>query len=171
MALSSNYSQMSGIAPTPLCSVVLGWIDLDIEQGTDQYWYDLANALLAYGSQKKVYLSAAPQYPFNPNQLLPAINTRVFDYVWVQFYNNEQCDYGANVDALLARWNEWTNQVTTNQIFLGLPAATGAAKRGYIPPDVVTSQVLPSIKSSSKLLWDRFFDQQNGYSNAIKGSV
>ncbi|GKC01462.1 acidic endochitinase SE2-like protein [Tanacetum coccineum] len=162
-------------APRPLGSAVLDGIDFDIEQGTDQYWSDLANALLAHGSQKKVYLSAAPQCPFSPNQLLPAINTGVFDYVWVQFYNNEQCDYGANADALLTRWNEWTNQVTTKQIFLGLPAATGAAGRGYIPPDVVTSQVLPSIKSSSKyggvMLWDRFFDQQKGYSNAIKGSV
>ncbi|GJT95343.1 acidic endochitinase-like protein [Tanacetum coccineum] len=129
----------------PLGSAVLDGIDFDIEQGTDQYWSDLANALKAYGSQKKVYLSAAPQCPFSPNQLLTAINTGVFDYVWVQFYNNPQCDYGANADALLARWNEWTNQV------------------------------LPSIKSSSKyggvMLWDRFYDLQNGYSNAIKGSV
>ncbi|GJT95344.1 acidic endochitinase SE2-like protein [Tanacetum coccineum] len=159
----------------PLGSAVLDGIDFDIEQGTDQYWSDLANALKAYGSQKKVYLSAAPQCPFSPNQLLTAINTGVFDYVWVQFYNNPQCDYGANADALLARWNEWTNQVSTNQIFLGLPAATGAAGSGYIPPDVLTSQVLPSIKSSSKyggvMLWDRFYDLQNGYSNAIKGSV
>ena len=65
--------------------------------------------------------------------------------------------------------------MSTNQIFLGLPAAPGAAGSGYIPPDVLTSQVLPSIKSSSKyggvMLWDRYFDLQNGYSNAIKGSV
>nr|GFD57622.1 acidic endochitinase-like [Tanacetum cinerariifolium] len=59
----------------PLGSAVLDGIDFDIEQGTDQYWSDLANALKAYGSQKRVYLSAAPQCPFSPNQLLTAINT------------------------------------------------------------------------------------------------
>ncbi|XP_035831792.1 acidic endochitinase-like [Helianthus annuus] len=99
----------------------------------------------------------------------------LFDYVWVQFYNNEQCQYRANADALLARWNEWT-QVTTNTIFLGVPAASGAAPSGgYIPPDTLTSQILPSIKSSPKyggvMLWDMFYDKQSGYSDAIKGSI
>ncbi|KAI3792989.1 hypothetical protein L1987_35601 [Smallanthus sonchifolius] len=163
----------------PLGDAVLDGIDFDIESGTDQYWSDLANALNAYNSQKEVYLSAAPQCPFPgngvANQLYPAINAGLFDYVWVQFYNNPQCEYGSgNADALLARWNEWT-QLNTNQIFLGLPAAAGAASSGYIPPDVLTSQVLPSIKSSPKyagvMLWNRFYDQQNGYSDAIKSSI
>ncbi|KAJ0856251.1 putative chitinase [Helianthus annuus] len=169
-------------ATRPLGDAVLDGIDFDIEQGTDQFWSDLARALAAYSSQKKVYLSAAPQCPFpSPsgdvrNQLLPAIREGLFDYVWVQFYNNEQCQYGANADALLARWNEWT-QVTTSTIFLGLPAAaSGAAPSGgYIPPDILTSQILPSIKSSPKyggvMLWDRFYDKQSGYSDAIKGSI
>ncbi|KAI3800205.1 hypothetical protein L1987_35515 [Smallanthus sonchifolius] len=83
--------------------------------------------------------------------------------------------YGSgNADALLARWNEWT-PLNTNQIFLGLPAVEGAASSGYMPPDVLTSQVLPSIKSSPKyggvMLWNRFYDQQNGYSDVIKGSI
>lgn len=158
----------------PLGDAVLDGIDFDIESGTDQYWSDLARALTAYGSQKKVYLSAAPQCPFTDNQLITAIRDGLFDYVWVQFYNNEQCEYKTSADALLTRWNEWT-QVNTKQIFLGLPAATGAAGSGYIPPDILTSQVLPSIKNSPKysgvMLWDRFFDQGNGYSAAIKGSV
>ncbi|KAJ9539602.1 hypothetical protein OSB04_026108 [Centaurea solstitialis] len=158
----------------PFGAAVLDGIDFDIESGSGQYWDNLAQALAAHSSQKKVYLSAAPQCPIPDAHLDTAIKTGLFDYVWVQFYNNEQCDYGANADALLARWNEWT-QVNSPQIFLGLPAATGAAGRGYMPPDVLTSQVLPQIKSSPKyggvMLWNRFFDQQNGYSDAIKGSV
>nr|GEY68069.1 ARID DNA-binding domain-containing protein [Tanacetum cinerariifolium] len=42
---------------------------------------------------------------------------------------------------------------------ISLLISSEAAGRGYIPPDVVTSQVLPLIKSSSKyggvMLWDR----------------
>ncbi|KAK1409108.1 hypothetical protein QVD17_35633 [Tagetes erecta] len=144
----------------PLGDAVLDGIDFDIESGTDQFWSDLAKALIAYNSQKKVYLSAAPQCPFPVGD----------------FYNNGQCQYAAgNADALLARWKEWS-QLNIKQIFLGVPAATEAAPSGgYIPPDVLTSQVLPSIKSSPNyggvMLWNRYFDQQNGYSDAIKGGI
>ncbi|KAL8192722.1 hypothetical protein R6Q57_027170 [Mikania cordata] len=163
----------------PLGDAVLDGIDLDIEHGSDQFWPDLGRALAAYNSLKKVFLSAAPQCPFPSdgvdNQLYPAITEGLFDYVWVQFYNNPQCQYGTgNADALLASWNRWS-QLNINQIFLGLPASTAAAGSGYIPTDVLTSQVLPSIKSSPNyggvMLWNRFFDQQNGYSDAIKSSI
>ncbi|XP_024975194.1 acidic endochitinase SE2-like [Cynara cardunculus var. scolymus] len=158
----------------PLGDAVLDGIDFDIETGTGQFWDNLAKALAAHSSEKKVYLSAAPQCPIPDANLDAAIKTGLFDYVWVQFYNNGQCEYGANADALLARWNEWT-QVNSPQIFLGVPAATEAAGSGYIPPDVLTSQVLPKIKGSPKyggvMLWNRFYDKQNGYSDAIKGSV
>lgn len=165
----------------PLGDAVLDGIDFDIEMGSDHFWSDLARALAAYNSPKKVYLSAAPQCPFPvnnvPNQLYPAITADLFDYVWVQFYNNEQCQYAqGNANALLARWNEWT-QLNIKQVFLGLPAnATKAAPGGgFIPLDVLKSQILPSIKNSPKyggvMLWNRYFDQLSGYSNAIKESI
>jgi len=60
-------------------------------------------------------------------------------------------------------------------VFMGVPASTAAAGSGFIPSDVLVSQVLPTIKSSSKyggvMLWDRFNDGQSKYSDAIKGSV
>ncbi|XP_027110162.1 acidic endochitinase SE2-like [Coffea arabica] len=158
----------------PLGDAVLDGIDFDIETGTGLYWDDLARALSRFSSQKKVYLSAAPQCPFPDGHLSTAIGTGLFDYVWIQFYNNGQCQYGANADNLIARWNQWTS-VPSNQIFLGVPASADAAgSGGYIPPNVLTSQVLPSIKSSSPkyagvMIWNKYFDR--GYSSAIKGSV
>ncbi|CDP16516.1 unnamed protein product [Coffea canephora] len=156
----------------PLGDAVLDGIDFDIETGTGQYWDDLARALSGFSSQKKVYLSAAPQCPFPDANLNTAISTGLFDYVWIQFYNNGQCQYGTNADSLIASWNQWTS-VQSNQIFLGVPAAPGAANGGFIPSDVLISQVLPSIKSSPKyggvMIWNKFFD--NGYSSAIKGSI
>lgn len=157
----------------PLGNAILDGIDFDIESGSVQYWDDLARALSGYSSQRKVYLSAAPQCPIPDNYLDTAIKTGLFDYVWIQFYNNEQCQYTNSVDNLLARWNEWTS-VPANQIFLGLPAAPEAANSGgYMPADVLVSQVLPIIKNSPKyggvMLWNRFFDTD--YSSAIKGSI
>ncbi|KAL0358903.1 UNVERIFIED_CONTAM: Acidic endochitinase [Sesamum angustifolium] len=133
----------------PLGDAVLDGIDFDIESGTGQFWDDLARSLSAYSSQRKVYLSAAPQCPIPDAHLDTAIQTGLFDYIWVQFYNNEQCDYRGSPGNLLARWNQWAS-VPGGQVFLGLPASEAAAGGGYMPPDVLISQVLPVIKTSPK---------------------
>ncbi|KAJ0098815.1 hypothetical protein Patl1_20277 [Pistacia atlantica] len=50
-----------------------------------------------------------------------------------------------------------------------------AAGSGYIPPNVLNSQILPEIKKSANyggvMLWSKFYDDQNGYSSTIKASV
>ncbi|KAL2326826.1 hypothetical protein Fmac_020253 [Flemingia macrophylla] len=159
----------------PLGDAVLDGIDFDIEAGGGEHWDELARALSAFSSQKKVYLSAAPQCPIPDAHLDTAIKTGLFDYVWVQFYNNPPCQYSSgNTNNLINSWNQWTSS-QAKQLFLGVPASTAAAGSGFIPADVMTSQVLPAIKGSSKyggvMIWDRYNDVQSGYSNAIKGSV
>ncbi|KAL8114884.1 acidic endochitinase-like [Apium graveolens] len=155
----------------PLGNAVLDGIDFDIEMGTGQFWDDLARALT--GFNKKVYLSAAPQCVFPDGNLTTALQTGLFDYVWVQFYNNP-CGYSGNFATVLDSWNNWIT-VPGKQIFLGIPASDdqGAAGSGYIQPDMLKSQVLPTISKSPKyggvMLWDRTFDKT--YSAAIKGSV
>ncbi|KAH6828061.1 chitinase A [Perilla frutescens var. hirtella] len=157
----------------PLGDAVLDGIDFDIETGAGQPWDELARALSGYSSQKKVYLSAAPQCPIPDANLDAAIQTGLFDYIWVQFYNNPGCDYdGSSVNNLLSSWNQWTSE-PGGQIFMGLPADPAAAGGGYIPPDVLNSQVLPVIKTSNKyggvMLWNRFYDQT--YSSAILPNI
>ncbi|MCH80086.1 acidic endochitinase-like [Trifolium medium] len=107
-----------------------------------------------------------------------AIKTGLFDYVLVQFYNNPPCQYNlANGDAtlLLQSWNAWTSLVLPNNtVFMGLPTSPSAAPSGgYIPPNDVITKVLPHIKKTSNyggiMLWDRFNDVGNNYSNQIKG--
>ncbi|KAG5233781.1 hevamine-A [Salix suchowensis] len=60
-------------------------------------------------------------------------------------------------------------------IFLGLPAAPAAARSGYIPPNVLISQILPVVKMAPKyggvMLWSKFWDDKNGYSPSILSSV
>lgn len=157
----------------PFGDAILDGIDFDIETSSVMFWDELARALSAFSSQRKVYLSAAPQCPIPDAHLDTAIKTGLFDYVWIQFYNNPGCQYTTNADNLLATWNQWISSVQSNQIFLGLPASPAAAGSGYIPPDVLISQVLPSIRQSPKyggiMLWNKFFD--TGYSSSIKGSI
>ncbi|KAJ8748518.1 hypothetical protein K2173_003417 [Erythroxylum novogranatense] len=145
----------------PLGDAVLDGIDFDIEGGTTEHWDEL----------KKVYLSAAPQCPFPDTWLNGAIGTGLFDYVWVQFYNNG-CAFSGNGDEFKSSWNQWTT-IQAGKVYVGLPASPSAAGDGYVPSDVVNSQILPFVKSSPKyggvMLWSRLYDQ--GYSAAIKPNV
>lgn len=125
---------------------------------------------------RKIYLTGAPQCPFPDRLMGSALNTKRFDYVWIQFYNNPPCSYSSgNTQNLFDSWNKWTTSIAAQKFFLGLPAAPEAAGSGYIPPDVLTSQILPTLKKSRKyggvMLWSKFWDDKNGYSSSILASV
>nr|BAC77768.1 chitinase [Dioscorea oppositifolia] len=157
----------------PLGDAVLDGIDFDIEGGTTQHWDELAQMLFDYSQQgQKVYLSAAPQCPYPDAWMGKALATGLFDYVWVQFYNNPPCHYSSNAVNLLSSWNQWTSSVTATKFFVGLPASPQAAGSGYTPPDTLISEVLPSIMYSDKyggiMLWSRYFDLLSGYSSQIR---
>ncbi|KAG6605761.1 hypothetical protein SDJN03_03078, partial [Cucurbita argyrosperma subsp. sororia] len=155
----------------PLGDAVLDGVDFDIEAGSGQFWDELARKLKGLG---QVVISAAPQCPIPDAHLDTAIKTGLFDFVWVQFYNNPPCMFtDGNTNNLLNSWNQWST-FPAGKLFMGLPAAPEAAPSGgFIPSDVLISQILPTIKSTSNyggvMLWSKFFD--NGYSDAIKGSI
>uniref|UniRef100_M8C8F0 chitinase n=1 Tax=Aegilops tauschii TaxID=37682 RepID=M8C8F0_AEGTA len=160
----------------PLGDAVLDGIDFDIEGGTPLHWDDLARFLKGYSnSGRRVYLTAAPQCPFPDAWVGRALNTGLFDYVWVQFYNNTPCQYTSGSTSNLAdSWKQWLT-VPAKQIFLGLPASPQAAGRGFIPADDLKSDVLPMIKSAGKyggiMLWSKYYDDQDGYSSSVKSDV
>lgn len=152
----------------PLEDAVLDGIDFDFEGGTNQHWDDIARYLSGYSKQgKKVYLTAAPQCPYPDAWIGGALETGLFDFVWVQFYNNPPC--------LEDAWKQWTSDIPATQIFLGLPAAPAAAGSGFIPVADLTSKVLPAITNSGKyggvMLWSKYYDDQTGYSSSIKNDV
>ncbi|GKU89199.1 hypothetical protein SLEP1_g3367 [Rubroshorea leprosula] len=161
----------------PLGDAVLDGIDFDIELGSTGFYDDLARYLSAYSSRgRKVYLTAAPQCPFPDSFLGTSLNTGLFDYVWVQFYNNPPCQYSSgNINKIVSSWNQWTSSINAGKIFLGLPAAPEAAGSGYIPANVLTSQIIPVIKNSAKyggvMLWSKYYDDKNGYSASIVKNV
>ncbi|XP_068640898.1 acidic endochitinase-like [Aristolochia californica] len=158
----------------PFGAAVLDGIDFDIEGGTNQHWNDLASYLSGY-SKQKVILTAAPQCPFPDAWIGGALKTGLFDYVWVQFYNNPPCQYSADITNLLDAWKQWTSATPATKIFLGLPAAPAAAGSGFIPADTLVSQILPAIRGSNKyggvMLWSKYYDDQTRYSSSIKSHV
>lgn len=101
-----------------------------------------------------------------------ALQTRLFYYVWVQFYNNHICQYNeGNIDNFFKAWNHWTTSVKVGKIFLGLPASPMATVSGYIPVGVLTFEILGVIRMSSNygriMLWSRYDDKKSGYSKMI----
>lgn len=163
----------------PFGDAVLDGIDFDIEYGSNLYWDDLARALSGYSTaERKVYLSAAPQCFYPDYYLDAAIRTGLFDYVWVQFYNNPPCQYSTatgNAINLFDSWsNQWASHQGVNKLFLGLPAAPQAAPSGgYIPPQDLIDKVLPFVEQSPNyggvMLWSRYWDVD--YSPAIRPYV
>ncbi|KAF5776099.1 putative chitinase [Helianthus annuus] len=160
----------------PLGDAVLDGVDFDIEQGEPHY-AALANRLRELGGDK-IYLSAAPQCPFPDAKLQRALNTNQFNYIWVQFYNNPQCEFNANnVASFMKSWRQWTSSFPGSKIFIGVPASKSgdAASSGYIPKPQMTSKVIPFAKMSQNyggvMLWNRYFDGLSYYSDAIKSSV
>ncbi|XP_060675351.1 acidic endochitinase-like [Ziziphus jujuba] len=162
-------------ATRPFGDAVLDGVDFDIEVGSVLYYDSLAAYLKNYSQQgKTVYLSAAPQCPYPDAYLGTAIDTGLFDFVWVQFYNNRDCMYTAEagVGPLLTSWNTWSSSLKSGKLFMGLPATEVAAPSGgYIPPEVLINQVLPVIVKSSNyggvMLWSRYYDFLSGYSSKI----
>lgn len=171
-------------ASRPLGDAVLDGVDFDIESGGSAHWDDLARELKKYSGKgsayKPVYLAAAPQCPF-PDAMLGglggALGTGLFDYVWVQFYNNPPCQYASgDASNLQSAWNTWTSSVkVSGGFYLGMPASTAAAGSGYVSPGDLTSAVLPGVKGASNygeiMVWDRYNDVQNSYSSQVKDSV
>ena len=175
--LKSPYFTSGGQSNSrPLGDAVLDGVDFDIEKGGELYYGVLAKHLSEYSQKgKKIYLSAAPQCPFPDTHLKRALNTGLFDYVYIQFYNN-YCHYdSANPSAFKASWNQWTSSSINARLFLGLPASPEAAHSGYVPSEVLISQVLPFVRSSTKyggvMLWNKFFDDKSQYSAKIKAKV
>ncbi|KAF8695908.1 hypothetical protein HU200_036784 [Digitaria exilis] len=157
----------------PLGSAVLDGIDLDIENGDSAHYDDLANALKA---NNNVLLTAAPQCPYPDASLGPALQTGLFDNVWIQFYNNPGCEYVNGDDSnLVSAWSTWTSSVQAGSFYLGLPASPEAAGSGYIQPGDLTGTVIPAINGIGSyggiMLWSRYYDVLNNYSGQVKGGV
>ncbi|XP_059075082.1 acidic endochitinase-like [Cryptomeria japonica] len=146
----------------PLGDVILDDIDFDIRTTTT--------------SSKKVYLSATPECPYPDDHLGVALETALFDYVWIQLYNNP---HYLTITNKLYWWNKWTTvNVTTIQTWglsRGFSTSLRAYANGYITVVVLIFEVLPEIKTSSKyggvMLWDNYYDKIANYSLIIKESL
>jgi len=173
----------SGI-PRPFGTAILDGVDLDIEKSpTTGYAAFIAQLRTHFvNAPKNYYISSAPQCPYPDEFLGPGAGTALqsawFDYVWVQFYNN---NCGLNFYSKGAfnfnTWGNWATTISVNKnvkVFIGAPAASGAAGEGYVPLatlETITATVLASQYASvfgGIMLWDTSDSDLN---NDFGGSV
>lgn len=136
----------------PFGDAIVDGFDLDIESivGGDVTTADLSAGYSSLVSDLRIffendtskdyYISGAPQCVVPDAHLADAIETASFDFLFVQFYNTEQCSarsyfdhaYGGG-DSNNITFAAWVNFVQAHaankntKIYLGLPASTTAA--------------------------------------------
>lgn len=118
-------------------------------------------------------ITGAPQCPLEQaNQpMLYLLQTVQFDRLWIQFYNNPQCEI-LNTDGTLNsgfnydKWEEFLSDTPSAdaKLHVGLPGSVGAAGTGYV--DAATAgSVLCSCQSGTMfdglMLWDQSFAAAN----------
>ncbi|KAL7941404.1 carbohydrate-binding module family 1 protein [Trichoderma barbatum] len=181
--LWNAYGGGSGVARPLGDNIMDGW-DLDIEsnQGTNQNYAVLANALrsnFASDPAHQYVITAAPQCPLpEPNMGVIIQNTEL-DFIWVQFYNNndypgDPCSLGLPGDAPF-NYNNWTTFLQTTpsknaKLFVGVPAAPLAANGGpggavyYATPSQLAS-IVNDVKGNSNfggiMMWSAGFSDSN----------
>lgn len=124
----------------PLGKNIVDGFDFDIElnQGSSQYYRYMIAKLrenFAKDSSKKYYITGAPQCPIPEPNMGEIISNSQFDWLFVQFYNNNNyevpCALPINGNAPF-NYNNWTSFISTTpskdaKIFIGVPASTLAS--------------------------------------------
>ena len=116
-------------------------------------------------SQKKFYLTAAPQCPFPDQNVGTILNNVALDTVFVQFYNNPQCRLNAFLNGQaqgfnFKKWDQWACTMAKNKkvkVLVGALASQDAAGSGYVDGDQLRAIVKYSQKFKSLggvMIWD-----------------
>lgn len=163
-------------APRPIGdSYVDGW-DLDVESNPNnsgQYLGDLVTKLRSYFASdpnNQYYISAAPQCPLPESNMGQAIQSSQFDWLFIQFYNNDYCSAYQlfDNDGGSFNYDSWVDYVAGTpssgaKLFVGLPASPDAStgdssgSKFYVTPTnlaSLVSQYSSHAQFGGVMLWD-----------------
>lgn len=155
----------------PFDDAVVDGFDFDIENNNPTGYVALATKLRSYFSEdssKTYYLSAAPQCPYPDASVGDLLENASIDFAFIQFYNNYCSTTGSNFN--WDTWNTYAESTSPNkniQLFLGLPAASGAAGSGYATIDEIKSTFESYIYNNEDsnfggfVLWDASWSTSN----------
>ncbi|KAL7785943.1 glycoside hydrolase family 18, chitinase [Trichoderma ceciliae] len=181
--LWNAYGGGSGVTRPLGNNIVDGW-DLDIESnsGSNQNYAVLVSALrsnFASDPAHQYVITGAPQCPLPEPNMGVIIQNAQFDYIWVQFYNNnnyapDPCSLGINGGAPF-NYDSWTSFLATTpsknaKLFVGVPASPLAANGSpsgsvyYATPSQLAG-IVNEVKGNSNfggvMMWSAGFSDSN----------
>ncbi|KAG2226919.1 hypothetical protein INT45_010198 [Circinella minor] len=156
----------------PFGDAVLDGIDLDIEGGGSNHYPAFLQKLKSHfdSSNKKYYVTAAPQCVYPDANLDSTMNQFPMDAIFVQFYNNP-CGlqtYGQARNWNFGIWDYWAKHVSPNpnvKVYIGAPAASTAAGGGYVSFDTLQKIITETRSSFSSFGGVMFWDTSQAYQN------
>ncbi|KAL7940054.1 glycoside hydrolase superfamily [Trichoderma barbatum] len=170
-------NEPNSTASRPFGDAFVNGFDFDIEHqdGNQYYQYMIATlrSNFAKDSFNKYYITGAPQCPLPEPNMGTIIQYSEFDYLWIQFYNNN-CALALN-NGENFNYNHWKEFLLTTpsrnaSLFIGLPASalastgTPSGSQYYIAPEQVTS-LINSKKSEQSfggvMIWDAGYSDKN----------
>ncbi|KAH6609977.1 glycoside hydrolase family 18 [Trichoderma cornu-damae] len=182
--LWNAYGGGSGVTRPLGNNIVDGW-DLDIESnigGLNSNYIQLVNTLrsnFASDPAHKYVITGAPQCPLPEPNMGVIIQNAQFDYIWVQFYNNNEyapdpCSLGLPGNAPF-NYNDWTSFLQTTpsknaKLFVGVPAAPLAANGSpsgsiYYATPAQLATIVNDVKGNSNfggiMMWSAGFSDSN----------
>ncbi|KAG7007017.1 hypothetical protein G7Y79_00012g033530 [Physcia stellaris] len=169
----------------PFGEVALDGFDVDNEDHSTASYSTFVSALrntMDADSSKKYYISAAPQCP-RPDASIPLDAMQSMDFVFVQFYNNGNCNVGQ--PGFADSFKAWSQDLGANgkgpKLYIGAPGCSSCAGSGYVDPGQVGS-VMSAAKAAGVsnfggvMLWDgseAMVNMEGGkdYLSVVKGAL
>ncbi|KAI0392694.1 glycoside hydrolase family 18 protein [Xylariaceae sp. FL0594] len=180
--LWNAYGKGDGSTQRPLGDAVVDGFDFDLEANRGNQYYAAMIAALRAGfatdPSRSYYITGAPQCPIpEPNMSVLIENAR-FDYLWPQFYNNNNytvpCALPINGNAPFNydQWVEYTAGTPSKdaRLYVGVPAGPLGANGGpagatyYATPEQL-AEIVGEYKSHDRfsgiMLWAAGFSDAN----------
>lgn len=128
-------------APRPIGNTFVDGWDFDVESNPNDSGNFLGQVVttlrsyMATDSENKYYLSGAPQCPLPEGNMGAAITSSQFDWLYIQFYNNDECSAYQLFDGDgqgTFNYDDWVSYVAGTPsenalLFIGLPASQDAS--------------------------------------------
>ena len=155
--------------------------DIDNEDHSTAHYTVFTTALrtaMDADTSKTYYISSAPQCP-RPDASIPLDAMQAMDFVFVQFYNNGDCNVGAS--GFLDSFTAWSSDLSAKgkglKLYIGAPACTACAGSGYNAPDAMSTVIQSAVAKGvgnlgGVMLWDGAEAVTNGnYQGVVKKAL
>lgn len=142
------------------------------------------NDLFPTDTSKSYYISGSPLCGLPDSHFSTVMQTAWFDFLWIQFYNNDVCSARVGIQKLNGKttnditYTNWTTSTSLNtnvKMFIGLPAAKNASTEStyYLTPaeaQKLTQEFYKNTHFGGIMLWEATYSANNLVCNVDYGT-